>query len=94
MIGHIASAYREGRRDAASGKRRPRDPCRDTKNVRVFYNLGWTDERERMESEGRLPQLEMSFSDRERAGEQNGTPQMPQDRRSVERMNPNLPEMD
>lgn len=94
MIGHIGAAYREGRRDALSGKRRPRDPRRDTGQCRRFYVLGWKDERARMKRAGRLPQLEMSFPDREGAAEQNGRPQMPQDQRSHERMNPNTPEMD
>lgn len=94
MIGHIAQAYRDGRRDAASGRRRPRDPWRESKNLRVFYTLGWTDERERMRMSGRLPQLELSLVDPERSPSQNGASQMPQDRRSEERMSLSTPEMD
>jgi hypothetical protein len=94
MIGHIAQAYRDGRRDAASGRRRPRDPWRESANLRVFYVLGWKDERARMRLEGRLPQLEMSLPDGMGSESRNGTPQIAQERRSHVRMTPSTPEID
>ena len=94
MIGHIAQAYREGRRDALAGRRRSRVPWLTSINLWIFYRLGWEDERERMRLEGRLPQLEMSLVDGNGSERENRPPQINQDRRSHARMTPSTPEID
>lgn len=94
MIGHIAQAYRAGRNDALSGRRRARVPWQESRYLHRFYILGWNDERARMDESGRLPQLKLELVCSNGPEAENRAPQMPQERRSGERMSLNTPETD
>ena len=60
MIGHIARACEDGRRDARAGRRRPwRELTRATLR---YYMDGWRREHAAMAREGRLAQLEMDLN--------------------------------